>query len=49
MAGLPSDHFVRLSIGTSIKSRLDALKFRVSPRWVGAVTGGRGYVGLLVF
>lgn len=51
MAGLPSDHFVSLFIGTSIKIRLEALwpGSPVSPRWVGAVTGHRGYVGLLAF
>lgn len=48
VAGLPSDHFVRLPIGTSIKTRLEALRSRKPPVG-GRRNGGRGYVGLLAF
>lgn len=51
VAGLPSGHFVLLLIGTSIKIRRGALRpgKPVNPLWVGAATGPRGYVGLLLF
>lgn len=41
VAGLPSDHFVRLPIGTSIKTRLEALRSRKPPVG-GRRNGGAG-------
>lgn len=49
VAGLPSDDFVPSPMGTSIKSPPGGAGGPVSTRWVGAATGGRGYVGLLAF